>query len=153
MSETKYAPEPDQFPKKSSNGSGVYTGYAVQARHAYIRPDTIAGMLLDTRWVEIPFAHMTDGNGVPGDADLAKYSLLTYPQAQSLRWWFIAAAKAENKDLCLETRIVKAELKLTFEKTFVSAHELVGPTDRSNLMPDWGKQEYSIAETSAEAAE
>lgn len=152
MSDKKYAPEPDQFPKKSSSGGGTYFGYAVQARYAYVRPDTIAGMLLDTRWAEIPFVHMPAGNGVPGDADLAKHSLLTYPQAQSLRWWFIAAARAEHKEMCIETRIIKAKLEFSFEKTFVSAHELVGPADRSNLLPDWGKPKAAISEAEDDAA-
>lgn len=136
---SKYEAPADDFPKKKSSGSSSRDGYTVEARLAYVRPDNVGGMLLDTRWQQVHFANSPIG--VPGDGDLVGHGLLTYQQAQSLRWWFIAEAAKQNKQFCLETRLVKHRLTYSYEVTTVSAHALIGSEDRSSIMPDWGKKE------------
>ena len=143
----KYAAAPDAFPAKGSSGTSRRDAYKVQARLAYHRPQEVCGVLLDTRWTDIPFNHeikLPGRFGVPGDTELARHGLLTYPQAQSMRWWFHAEASSGlGGGWCIETRLVKASVKLTYEVEFISAHDVVGGEDRSHVMPDWGKKDAS----------
>jgi hypothetical protein len=57
-----------------------------------------------------------------------------------LRWWVHAQAEIEH-EFCIETRLVKHEIKHSYEITAVSQHALVGGDDRSSLMPDYGEKE------------
>lgn len=123
--------------------AGTIPGYRIEARVNYSQPKQVNGMLLDNRWrvVHFPDAPI----GVPRGSDYSARHLLTagcydYAAAQALRWWFHAEARKTHDDMCLETRLVKYEIKHETTWKAVSTHAEIGGEDRSNLMPDWGKK-------------
>jgi hypothetical protein len=112
---SKYAAPPEEWPRKPTSSSSTLTLYSVEARFAYPTPTTVAGQTFDNRWARVQF--QSAATGVPlRDWDLAARAtgLLGYPAAQALRWWFIAQAAAECKELCLETRLVKHRVSLSW---------------------------------------
>lgn len=139
----KYAsPEEDVWPKRGSSHSSTSDGWKVEARLAYHTPTQVAGMLLDLRWRQVHFDKSPVG--VPGERYpnfLVMAGLLTYQQAQALRWWFIAEAQHQSSSLCLETRLIKCRLKASYEYEEVSSHAVIGGDDRSSIMPDYGVKE------------
>lgn len=116
-----------EFPKPRSSGSGTEVGWSVEARYAFMRPEEIAGHLLDERWQTIEFAKCSPGCGVPTVPSFSKQreqsGLLSYPAAQALRWWLHAIADVDFK-VCLETRLVRHDIRYQSECTAVSAFDV-----------------------------
>jgi hypothetical protein len=137
--------EPAEFPAKGSSGSGVQTGYSVEARHTYSDPIVIAGTIYHQNWRRVQ-PDQAQGFGVPAAHPhyryLHEHNLMTYPAAQAIRWWLHAIAEAESigGGLCLETRLIKHKVEYSHAETKVSVHAQVGGDDRSNRIPDWGKK-------------
>lgn len=133
-----YATKPDVFPQKGTSGSGDAHAYTVQARMAYFEPKQICGHLLDTRWRTIYFEQSPVG--VPAQSRYSPWSgclpgMMTYEAAQALRWWFMANAAHTFDHFCLETRLVKHEIKYSFEEQAVSAGALVDSRSRDIAEP------------------
>jgi hypothetical protein len=138
--DAKFAPPADAWPQKGGSGSGTNVGYTVEARLAYMVPQTVVGMVLDTRWQRINFPQ-----GVPGvrektgsPYDVATYWLHTWAAAQALRWWFHSEADLHGPgSYCLETRIVEHRVNYTYSVEAVGAHaQIGGNVHRSNFGPD-----------------
>ena len=133
----KYPPQPDEFPTKGSSASGSDTAFSVQARYAYPEPKTICGITLDTRWRTLHFEQSPIG--VPSQTRYCPwgsglYGLMTYQAAQALRWWFLANAKHSFDHLCIETRLVKHEVKYQMSEQAVAAgSEIDGADERESF--------------------
>ena len=135
--------EPDyKCDKAQSSGSNML--YTVEARYAFSKPVQICGQLFDMRWSEVRFKTSAEGIGVP---ELKSWSQLSnvssmyeYVAAQALRWWFHAEAAKDHSDICLETRLIKHEIKWSQTITAVSQHCKISGEDRSNIIPDWGQK-------------
>lgn len=130
----------EDYKLSGGNGSATYSGYSVEAKYNYHEPKSFGSQIFDKTWRRVNFDKST--NGVPSCSSLheeiVKHGFLSYQAAQALRWWFHAAADAESfSSLCLETRIVKHEIKTSYAITALSCREHVHGEDRSNLMPDW----------------
>lgn len=52
--------------------------------------------------------------------------------------------------LCLDTRIVKHEVRYSYGSTRKTEHCLIGGDDRSSIMPDWGVKTAPKTEAAAE---
>lgn len=122
------------------NGSGTTIGYSVEARSTS-KPTLVLGNMIGEKWTRISFARGEKGVPIPGCWDgsgqLEKLGLFSYESAQAMRWWFLAAA--ENSFVndatsiripmpspwCLETRLVRHEIKYQYAVTAVSACEFI----------------------------
>lgn len=139
--------DPPNHVGKPMNGNGTDIGWSVEARLAYYNPQAVAGLLLDDRWQTVSFP---EGRiGVPRSSRyslpwFAACGLYDYAAAQALRWWFIAQAEAEGGAICLETRLIKHQMKYSYEHTAESAHAYIGGDDRSHIMPDGGAKAEPI---------
>ena len=125
-----------------SSGSGTMFGYSVEGRSVFTRPETINGQIFDERWATIEFSQ-NPIVGVPvgppwTEPWLRLAGLYDYASAQALRWWF--HANSAHK-LCVETRLVKHELRYSWEANRLSEYCLVSGDDRSSMMPDYKKVE------------
>lgn len=98
--------------------SGTQPGWSVEARSTLEdHPLQVGEQLFTTKWKKVHFDPAK--LGVPaGRLDFDEYlrfDLLSYPGAQALRWWFIAALRMEHKDTAVETRLVRHEV--TYERS------------------------------------
>lgn len=130
-----------EFPKKGSSGSGHETAYSVEVRSMYGHARQLGKLLIDNRWQAVSFEE--GPSGIPAGSKYYFVSrhlhLMGYPAAQALRWWLHADADSDlGGGLCLETRLVKHEIKYSFSEESVSAHAYIGGEDRSSSVPDWG---------------
>lgn len=124
-----------------SSGNGTLVGYSVEARSTFTSPTSINGQLFDERWAHVRF-NDNSPIGVPRGPIwsiqwLAICGLYDYPAAQALRWWFHASAE---HNLCIETRIVKHNIKYSYDSARVSDHCVITGEDRSSFMPDYNAQ-------------
>ena len=130
-----------EYKRDKGESSGSNTLYTVEARYNFSKPVQICGQLFDQRWLRVKFL-THDGIGVPklrSWSELANVDgMHQYVEAQALRWWFHAEAEKENNGFCLETRLIKHELKWKQTVTAVSQHCKISGEDRSNMIPDWG---------------
>lgn len=133
----------DGYTRDGSSGTGTEIAYTVEARNNYIDPRQVGGQIFDNRWRRVIFHR--DVIGVPQcdrhNRHTREHGMLGYQAAQALRWWVHATAEAERMAICLETRIIKHTIEYSYKITAVSAHEMIGGEDRSNYMPDWGKED------------
>lgn len=139
--------EKAEFPKKGASGHGTTVGFTVEARHTAGDHVVIAGVVYTGKWKRL---HPDKASiGVPAhgmfEPWLSQCGLMNYPAAQAIRWWFHAIAEAELRNICLETRIVKHQVKYSYEETSVSEHAFIGKEDRSNSMPDYGSNRRALA--------
>jgi hypothetical protein len=135
----------EDYRTQKGRTEGTMIGYTVEARYNYHTPIQLGNQLFDERWREVRFE---DGHGVgipnsPSDHKLLKSGLRGYAAAQALRWWVHAAADADMSYFCLETRLVKHELKYNQSVEAVSVHDVVGGENRSHIMPDWNDETES----------
>lgn len=142
----------DEFPKVGSSGSGHETAYSVEIRCTSRSPRPLGKLLIDNRWQAVSFDESP--NGIPAGSTYYFVSrhlrLFGYPAAQALRWWLHAQADSEiGGSLCLETRLIKHEIKYSYSEEAVSAHVPIGGEDRSGHMADWVKQQTGAVRTSA----
>lgn len=128
-----------EFPKKGQSGHGSTAGYSVEARHTSGDHAVIAGVVYTKEWKRLHPEQAPIGVPAHGRFEtwLGQCGLMSYPAAQAIRWWFHAIAEQEFKNICLETRIVKHQVKYSYEETSTSEHALIGGEDRSNCYPDW----------------
>lgn len=133
-----------EYKRNQGHGTGTETCYTVEARHCYPDAIVIAGQIFDIRWKR---AHFEESPvGVPsGPAYIHRHAkehgMLSYQAAQALRWWIHAQGESTGTGcVCLETRLVKHQIKWSYSIEAMSAHDLVTGDDRSNIMPDWGAQ-------------
>jgi hypothetical protein len=133
-----------EYERGKITASGEDSAYTVEARYAYTSPVEIAGQLFDNRWRQVVLYE--GAIGVPCEM-LAKhrerFGMLGYAQAQALRWWLHAEADSFMNGLCLETRLIKHEIKYSSEAVAVSQHCVIGGEDRSNCVPDWQQRPAS----------
>lgn len=128
-------PPPSEFPKDRNSASGSSDGYVVEARLNYNGASrVINGLPLGPTWTPISFEKGRLGvpQGVVFGADRFS-SLLAYPSAEALRWWFVANAAETHDDLCLETRLV--EVRLTFSHKEVQTRAVSERGSGSSLRP------------------
>lgn len=136
------------------SGSGTIDGYSVEARCNYHQAMVLGDRVIDNRWAQLHFP-----KGHPGVPIGPSYSLpfldvvglMSYPAAQAMRWWVHAEAERGLKYMCLETRIVKHRVSYSYSAKRESEHCIVGGDDRSNMMPDWGREAPSPDEAKAAA--
>lgn len=133
----------ESYQKEVGSHSGTEVGFTVEARYNFHTPIKIGEQIFDKEWRRFRTQESSEF-GVPfprGRQRLARHNLYGYAQAQAIRWWLHAAVDAEGMaSLCLETRIVKHKITFSEKLEAVSAHEFVGGDDRSNILPDWGKE-------------
>lgn len=126
--------EAPEFPRKGGSGSGTSRGYTVEARLNYNgQSKIINGMALGPKWVQLSFNEVPGGLGVPKGLVFGadRFSnLLGYPNAQALRWWFVATAAEDFSGICLETRLVEHELKYSHTTTGMGAVEAFASNGR-----------------------
>lgn len=127
--------ENKEFPRSGISGSGTETAYSVEARSTYV--DAVqdsAGAIYDIRWKRVYFKEAALQTGVPSRF-LQHYSkengLVGWAAANALRWWFHAV----NDMGCFETRIVKHEIKYSYQEIIISAHDIVTGENRGSIMP------------------
>ena len=110
----------------------------VEARHNYRDPIEIAGTLYDNRWREISIYDVPYTKGIPQPKyhdEVLSAHLLTYDQAQAIRWQFVNWADCTDKAgkvFCLETRIVEYSIKYEWE---TKAVQYLDPRDRRGEVP------------------
>lgn len=94
-----------------SRGSSTEFGYRIEARTT-MSPKVFGKQILTKEWARVYTKESHPGCGVPNNSwgHLDKHELLTYAQAQSLRWWFIAETGSYSG---IETRLVKFKLETT----------------------------------------
>jgi hypothetical protein len=130
----------DGYKTDRGNGSGTTVGYSVEARSTS-KPTLVLGNMIGEAWTRISFSRGEKGVPIPGCWDgsgqLEKLGLFSYESAQAMRWWFLAAAEDSfvndarlirvplPSPWCLETRLVRHEIKYQYTVTAVSACELV----------------------------
>lgn len=115
----------DDYITNRGNGSGTSVGYTVEAKYDYPAPVQIGDQLFDNRWRNVSFSKSPIG--VPcTDDELNEHGLMTYTQANALRWWFHAQANAEHKGWVLVTRLISHKLEKTWKVTATEAHEIHG---------------------------
>ncbi len=134
----------EDYPKSRGSSNTSCEGYTVEARFVGDKPVELSGQLFDNRWRQVDFVESKIG--VPAAPqyllhDFRLKGLLGYSSAQALRWWMHAAADNNSPfgGLCLETKLVKHQLLTTSKCEAISEHCLIGGEDRSNCIPDWGK--------------
>lgn len=133
----------DDYKTEKESGSGTTVGYSVEARCSCREPKKVGDIILHDKWQRIHF-----NKGFPGVPqpkvhlyELERAGLLGYQTAQALRWWFHAELEREILGgLCIESRLVKHQVEYSYKSTAISQHEIIGGNDRSNSMPDWGKE-------------
>lgn len=120
-----------EFPRvrSSMHHTGDYheKGYTVEARCTLREPRSVGPILLGQEWAEVPFNRSPQG-GIPMAhpySPLPMMSVMSWPAAQALRWWFHAEAASTGimSDLGIETRIIEHAIKLEYEC------RAVGPVD------------------------
>lgn len=111
-----------EFPKVRSShhstGDWYEKGYTVEARCTSREPRMVGRMLLGQTWQEVVFER--SAIGVPcahSHSALMFCSVMSWPAAQALRWWFHAEAAGVGimSDLGVETRIIEHAIKLDYE--------------------------------------
>ena len=129
----------DEYPKKSSSSSSTIQGYSVEARYSGGEPKALGKQIFDNRWRTVQYdTGPTIGIPVSRHAErqLTERCLYNYSAAQALRWWLHANADATFDGICLESKLIKHEIKTVSECTAVSEHKLISGEDRSNMMPE-----------------
>jgi hypothetical protein len=114
-----------------SNGTMTAKGYRPEVRTSYHKPSMISGQIVDAEWRPMQTTSRPDSLGVPTgyfDRKLVEHGLLSLPQAEALRWWFICNAEAERPTgaLCLETRLQEYMLTISHK---VEAGQTVNALD------------------------
>lgn len=143
MSEIIEQPETKaEFPKKGQSGNGTTHGYTVEARYTAGDHVVINGVVYTDKWKQVNPDRAAIGVPThrPFESWLHQCNLMNYPAAQAIRWWFHAIAEQDFHNICLETRLIKHEIKYSYSETDVSEHCLITGEDRSSCMPDWGKK-------------
>jgi len=130
-----------EYRRERVKDSGSDVAYTVEARYVFTSPVQIGGQLFDNRWRGVDFPK--GAIGVPSESwsqQRERFGMLGYSQAQALRWWLHAEADVNMDGICLETRLIKHEIKYSSEAVAVSQHCIIGGEDRSNCIPDWGSK-------------
>lgn len=109
------------FPEERLRMNEKGPGYTVEARLMQKGGAAIVnGMAIGPTWVKL---HFQDSPiGVPKGrvyGGSRHTTLLTYPAAQALRWWFIASAETYG----LETRLIEHRCECTFVETAIGPVE------------------------------
>jgi len=111
----KHSRFPVEEGKHGPSGSGTLCGYAVEARFNQHHAEPVGSQIFDNRWQTVHFDR--SGFGVPSSrfasGVLAELNLMSYEQAEAMRWWFLANVEATRIGgcLCFETRLVEYEVK------------------------------------------
>lgn len=124
----------NEFPRKGSSHHGTEVAWSVEARSGIKCPIACGELLLGSEWVQVPFSRAP--GGVPSGGLFfqgADLGLLTFAAAQALRWWFLADLRASYKDIGVETRIVRYEVKFSKECTAVAAGEFADSRSENNV--------------------
>jgi hypothetical protein len=147
------------------NGSGTTVGYSVEARSTS-KPTLVLGNMIGEKWTRISFSRGEKGVPIPGCWDgsgqLEKLGLFSYESAQAMRWWFLAAAEDSfvndarlirvplPSPWCLETRLVRHEIKYQYTVTAVSACELVDNPGAPPKEPELPKTKITLTDEEAD---
>lgn len=122
--------EEQPFPYPGTSQSGTTDGYMVEARNVYPRPLVFHNQVFDNRWRTVCFQNSPIGVPVEGnlmDRPAAILGYMPYQAAQALRWWLLAELnRGLTGGICLETRIVRYEVKYSLSSTAISAHDNLG---------------------------
>ena len=143
----------DGYSKGGGSGQAAETAYTVEARINYLHPAFVAGQIFDIRWSRVHFEkNAANGVGVPNAPShkraTLEHNLLDYAAAQALRWWLHATALAaeDANAYCLETRLVSHKITTSYSIEAIEAHEHIHGENRSNIIPDWGKNKETLSE-------
>lgn len=132
----------DQFPRKGGSGSGSIPCYSVEARIVGTKVKEIGEMILHSDWQRVNFQKCGVGQiGIPCEALTERayrgHGLLSYAQAQGLRWWFHAQL---THAYGLETRIIKHIINHSYQETVEGAFDYVGGESVNYCRPDFEKK-------------
>jgi hypothetical protein len=102
--------------KHVRNGSSSCCGYKVEARFNSHHAEAAGDQLFDLRWQEVRFDR--SNFGVPASRFAAAANtfgdldMMSYEQAEAMRWWFLAHLEATRAGgcLCWETRLVEYQV-------------------------------------------
>ncbi len=128
--------------KTGQSGSGSLTGYSVQARFNSYRAEPVGEQIFDNRWQTVQFDR--SGFGVPSSrfaaGVLAELNLMSYEQAEAMRWWFLASIEATRVGgcLCFETRLVEHKVEYSRKETpveYLNAFDGRGDVPKDMLPP------------------
>lgn len=133
--------EEQDYPYDGNSCSGTDEGWTVEARYVYPSPLVFGEQIFDSRWKSVDFYKspigVPSGNENYMNRFAALMGLLPYKSAQALRWWFLAELGRDgiSGGLCLETRLVRHEVKYSVSSKAVSAHDNLGG-DLAQYSPD-----------------
>lgn len=130
------------YKRECESCSGTESAYSVEARYKYHEPMQLGEQIFDNRWRRVHFRESVIG--VPACASHQRRTkecgLLGYAAAQALRWWVHATAEASaGGALCLETRLVSHKITYSHKVEATGVYGHIHGEDRSNCIPDWGK--------------
>jgi hypothetical protein len=120
----KYSMPALELPSSGKHGTGdsTRTGYKIEVRSSYSNPTIIEGFVIDTAWRVLPIVNGNNpwGMNIPiiqWDVQmLAEHGLVSRVVAEAHRWAFLAMLDAQHVTgaLCIETRLVKVEVKIHY---------------------------------------
>ena len=99
--------------KHGQSGSSSCYGYKVEARFNQHYAAAVGEQVFDLRWQEVRFDRADFGVPTSRFASVANVfgdlNLMSYEQAEAMRWWFLAHLEASRPGgcLCWETRLVE----------------------------------------------
>lgn len=116
----KYALPALERPSAGVHGSGHSSeiGYKIEVRSSYSEPSVLKDFIIDTVWRVLPIIHGPNpwGANIPVremDLNMLQHGLVSRVVAEAHRWAFLARLEAQHitGSLCIETRLVKVEVK------------------------------------------
>lgn len=118
-----------KYPSFVGSQSGETRAYTVEARYNNLHPIQVHDQIFDNRWKQL---HFKEGvNGVPSGDPLHPFfremRVLTWAQAQALRWWFVAELERQALgSLCFETRIVQHKIVYSYRGEALTHFDHIG---------------------------
>lgn len=107
---------------KHGRGQSKSTGYKVEVRTTSGSPVQLGDFVIDNVWRALPIRRgaVPWGMNVPAsvmDNELLQHDLVGRVAAEAHRWAFLASMEAERLAgaLCIQTRLVKLELRTEYE--------------------------------------
>lgn len=126
MNQLTLHPLEEGYVTDTAHGSSTERAYSVEARLNYHTPEVIGKQIFDNRWRKVRFDRAeVCVPAAPLFSHADKHELLMHSAAQALRWWLHAAADAEHKGYCLQTRLIEHSIGTTHNiiaKGFVSPY-------------------------------
>ena len=140
------------------SGSSTEHFYKVEVRTSYYAPTVIGGdeksFVIDHCWRELPIylGSTPWGQNVPirsHDTHACEHGMVSHTAAEAHRWAFLAWLEANRitGTLCIETRLVKVEIKRSYQtkELGVSAAQVAHDHRESDFAPRTAKPAQAAA--------